>query len=387
MLPYGCHDIDETDIAAVVAALRAPKLTCGPLVERFEAALAQTIGAPLVSVCSSGTAALHLAYSALGIGPGDEVITTPVTFSATASAAYQVGATVRFADVDPESGSISPADVERLIGPRTRAIVPVHLGGLPVDLEPLWRLAAARGLVVIEDACHALGATYRGAPLGAGASDAIVYSFHPVKHIATGEGGAVAVKDAAMKRRVDRRRQHGVEREHLTIPSPGPWYYEVQEAGWNYRLSDLACALGLSQLARFDRFLARRRELAALYRTRLAARFGTGADALVSAPPVRADRESAYHLFAVAIDFDRAGATRAGVMTALAADGIGTQVHYVPLHQHPFHAGRAGDHVAWPRPGVDHYYARTLSLPLYPGLADADVTRVVDGLARALESR
>ncbi|MBX3155904.1 MAG: DegT/DnrJ/EryC1/StrS family aminotransferase [Deltaproteobacteria bacterium] len=376
MLSYGRQTIDEADIAAVVEALRAPQLTCGPLVARFEQAFAAWCGAPFASVCSSGTSALHLAYAALGIGPGDEIITTPITFSATAAAAYYVGATVRIADVDPRTGNLAPASVAPLITPRTRAIVAVHLGGLPADMAELRALARSRNLFLVEDACHALGATYAGRRVGADDSDAVVFSFHPVKHLTTGEGGAVIVRDAAAKKRVDRLRQHGIVRE------PGAWAYEVQELGWNYRLSDIACALGLAQLSKLDGFLAARRALAAHYRAELARVFP--GDDRISAPPEFADRESAYHLFAVAIDFAGFGVTRDRAMAELGAAGIGTQVHYIPLLHHPLHIGRCPDECARPRPGTDHYFARTLSLPLYPTLAPADATRVVEELHRVL---
>lgn len=380
MLPYGCQTIDDADITAVLEALRAPYLTCGPLVGRFERALAAWLGVEHASTCSSGTAALHLAYAALGIGEGDEIITSPITFSATAAAAYYVGATVRLADVDPGTGNLCPRSVAALVTRRTRAIVPVHLGGLPADLDELHAIADAHGLRVIEDACHALGATYRGTRIGAGRADAVVFSFHPVKHITTGEGGAVIARDPRIKARIDRLRHHGIEREQLVEPE-GAWSYEVQELGWNYRLSDLGCALGLAQLARLDDFLRARRALAARYREELARVFPDGS---VQPPRELPDRESAYHLFAVAIDFARHGTTRDAVMRALADDGVATQVHYIPLLRHPLHAGRCPAERLVPRPGADRYYARTLSLPLYPSLAPADVTRVVEALRRAL---
>ncbi len=386
MLSYGRQTIDEADIAAVVEALRAPQLTCGPLVARFETALATYLGAEHVSVCSSGTSALHLAYAALGIGEGDEVITTPITFSATAAAAYYVGATVRIADVDPRTGNLSIQSVEALITSRTRAIVAVHLAGLPADMAELTQLAKRRRIHVIEDACHALGATYRGVKVGAGTSDAVVFSFHPVKHITTGEGGAVVVRDPRVKQRIERLRQHGIERDpaRMDAPPEGRWVYEVQELGWNYRLSDLSCALGIAQLAKLDQFLVARRTLAAQYRVEISRAFGD----TVTVQPELADRESAYHLLTVAIDFARHGKTRDGVMGELAALGVGSQVHYVPLLHHPLHAGRNPAERARPRPGADHYYARTLSLPLYPTLTPADVTLVVDALTRVLgESR
>ena len=381
-LPYGRQTIDDDDIAAVAEALRAPQLTCGPLVRRFEVALAAWLGAPHATVCASGTAALHLTYAALGIGQGDEIITTPITFSATAAAAYYVGASVRIADVDPRTGNLSPQSVEPLITPRTRAIVPVHLGGLPADMAELTELAHRYRLRIIEDACHALGATYGGVRVGAGTSDAVVFSFHPVKHITTGEGGAVMVRDPDLRSRLEKLRQHGIERDHARLPaSSGPWVYEVQELGWNYRLSDIACALGLTQLAKLDRFVTDRRRLAAHYRAEIDRVFGGDG---VTAPLEIADRESAYHLFAVAIDFERFGTTRARVMSALTIAGIATQVHYIPLLDHPLHAQRCPAERGRPRPGVDHYYARTLSLPLYPTLTHADATRVVGELDRVL---
>jgi UDP-4-amino-4,6-dideoxy-N-acetyl-beta-L-altrosamine transaminase len=381
-LSYGRQTIDDDDVAAVVAALRSPQLTCGPLVARFEAALASWLGAPHAMVCSSGTAALHLAYAALGIGAGDEIITTPITFSATAAAAYYVGATVRIADVDPRTGNLTAQSVEPLINARTRAIVPVHLAGLPCDMAELGELARRHGLRVIEDACHALGAAYRGVLVGAGTSDAVIFSFHPVKHITTGEGGAVIVRDPDVRRRLDRLRQHGIERDHARLDAPaGPWVYEVQELGWNYRLSDIACALGLAQLAKLPRFLADRHRLAGYYRTELTRVFGGDG---VTAPVELADRQCAYHLFAVAIDFERFRTTRAKVMQALAVAEIGTQVHYIPLLHHRLHAQRCPDEHPRARPGADHYYARTLSLPMYPSLDLDDVRYVVAELHRVL---
>jgi len=381
-LPYGCQTIDEDDLRAVADALRGQRLTCGPLVARFEEAVARRVAAPFASACSSGTAALHLAYAAFGFGDGDEIITSPITFSATASAAYYVGARVLFADVDPRTGNLDPASVEALIGRRTRAIVPVHLAGMPADLDELTAIARRHGLRIIEDACHALGATYHNVPIGGGTSDAVVFSFHPVKHITTGEGGAVIVRDPKIKQRIDRLRHHGIEREpsRLLGVAEGEWTYEVQELGWNYRLPDVACALGLSQLSKLDVFVNSRRELAAYYRQRLAETFGSDG---VEAPVELPDRTSAYHLFAVAIDFARFGTTRRDVMARLSAAGIGTQVHYIPLLAHPLHAARSRE-AARARPGVDHYYARTLSLPLYPSLTNGDVDRVVSELARCL---
>ena len=376
-LPYATQSIDDDDVAAVAAALREPLLTQGPLVGRFEAGLADFLGAAHVSACSSGTAALHLAYLALGIGPGDEVLTSPITFSATAAAALLCGARVRLADVEPDSGLLDLARLERAITPATRAITAVHLAGLPVDLAPLRELCDRRGLWLVEDAAHALGAEYHGARIGGGPAHAATFSFHPVKHITTLEGGAVATADPALKRRVDRLRQHGIERDpdrFERLPAE-PWSYEVQELGLNYRLSDVACALGLSQLAKQPAWLARRRALAARYRERLAPMPG------VAGPAERPGRLSAHHLFPVRIDFRAAGLTRGDVVRGLAARGIGTQVHYIPLYEHPLYRlhGAGG-----PLEGAEAYHQRTLSLPMHHSMSEADVDRVVGALAEVL---
>lgn len=380
-LPYGRQTIEEEDVQAVTTALRAPCITQGPLVDRFEAALSDYLNAPSVSVVANGTAALQLVYAALQLGPGDEIITSPITFVATANAARALGAEVRFADVEPDTGNLAVASVERLITPRTRGITAVHLGGLPVDLAPLRALADRHGLFLVEDAAHALGATYQGTRVGSCQySDAATFSFHPVKHLTTGEGGAVATRDAALKRRIDLLRQHGIERtdDQLQRVRPGPWYYEVQALGWNYRLSDFQCALGLAQLRRQVPWLERRRALAARYRRALAARL----PGLVEVQAEREGRESAYHLLLAMIRFDQAGRTRAQVMEGLRARNIGTQVHYIPVDQQPYYQDRYGAPAS--KPGVELFYARALSLPLYPELRDHEVDAVVEGLAAEL---
>ncbi len=378
-LPYGQQLIDEDDIAAVVAALRSPLITQGPRIAEFEAALVAYVGGGHASVVANGTVALQLAYAALGLQPGDEIITTPNTFAATANAARALGADVRFCDVEADTGNLDAAQIEALITKRTRGIVPVHFGGLPADLAAIRAIADRHSLWVVEDGAHALGATYRGETTGTCTlSDATTFSFHPVKHITTGEGGAIMVRDPALKRRIDRLRHHGVEREQLTIPSPGPWYHEIAELGWNARLTDLQCALGLSQLRKQPAWLVRRRELAAAYRARLAARLPQ----LVAVQATRADRVSAFHLFPALIDFVAAGRSRADVMNALRERGIGTQVHYIPVDSQPYYRSLYGDPA--PHPGMRSFYDRELSLPMYAGLDDSDVDRVVETLAAVL---
>ncbi|MCP4445800.1 MAG: UDP-4-amino-4,6-dideoxy-N-acetyl-beta-L-altrosamine transaminase [Myxococcales bacterium] len=379
-LPYGRQNIDESDIEAVIAALKSPYVTQGPLVEDFEAGLCDYLGADYATVVCNGTAALHLAYAALDIGPGDEIITAPLTFAATANAARYLNAELRFADVDPDSGNILPSSVATLVGPKTKAIVAVHLGGLPCDMQELRNVADRHNLWLVEDAAHALGATYRGHRIGSGLADLATFSFHPVKHLTTGEGGAVLTNNNLLKERLDRLRHHGVERcsDKFSNKSPGRWYYEVQELGYNYRLTDFQCALGLSQLEKQPAALKRRREIASRYRARISAGLGD----YVSAQRSYDDRQSAYHLFPVLIDFDALGISREEVMDSLERQGIGTQVHYIPVSWQPYYQERYGQPQA--QVGVHHYYQRTLSLPMYPGLGDTEVDHVVDSLARAL---
>ncbi|MGE0734855.1 MAG: UDP-4-amino-4,6-dideoxy-N-acetyl-beta-L-altrosamine transaminase [Alphaproteobacteria bacterium] len=393
-LPYGRQTIEDDDIAAVAAVLRGDWLTTGPAVEAFERALAQRTGARHAVVCNSGTAALHLAMAALDIGPGDAVIVPAITFLASANAARYVGAEVVFADVDAATGLLRAEDVaaalKRVGALRPRAVLPVHLGGHIADLPAI--AAAAPGLAVIEDACHALGGAYaRGAaevPVGACAdSVAACFSFHPVKLIAMGEGGAVTTNDAALANRLARLRSHGMERDAgrwgdaelgFTDGAANPWYYEMPELGWNYRASDINCALGLSQLSKLDRFLQRRRQLAAAYDRHL-----EPLAPIVRPVPRPAGQQGGWHLYGVAIDFARAGVSRAELMRRLRATGIGTQVHYIPVHRQPYYRRRYG---ALALPDADAYYARCLSLPLYPAMTDADAARVAAALAAALHS-
>jgi UDP-4-amino-4,6-dideoxy-N-acetyl-beta-L-altrosamine transaminase len=381
-LPYGRQQIEEDDIAAVSTALRSPFLTQGPLVERFEAAFADHVGAPFASVVSNGTAALQLAYAALGLRAGDELITTPLTFAATANAARALGAEVRFAPVEADTGNLDVEKLSPLVTKKTRGVAVVHLGGLPADLAPLRAFCDQHGLFLVEDAAHALGAEYRGQRIGGCQySDAATFSFHPVKHLTTGEGGAVTTRKAEVKRAVDLLRQHGVERDpaRLRFKKPGAWYYEVQTLGWNYRLSDVQCALGISQLTRQPKCLAQRRALVARYREQLKQRLGD----LVALQAERPDRLSAYHLLMSLIDFQAAKHTRAEVMDFLRERGIGTQVHYIPTNRHPYYIDRYGQ--PEPEPGTESFYARELSLPLYPSLREEDVDYIVASLAAALE--
>lgn len=399
-LPYGRQLVEEDDVAAVAAVLCSDWLTTGPTVEAFEEAFAARVGARFAVSCSSGTAALHLAALALALAPGERVVVPALTFLATANAARFVGAEVAFADVDPDTGLMCADHLEQAIedgaaaGP-VKAIFPVHMNGQCVDMAAVARLASERGLKVVEDACHALGTTYGtsgGERVAVGScrdSDMAAFSFHPVKTIAMGEGGTVTTNDEALYRRLSKLRNHGMTRELEDIEnselavtasgSPNPWYYEMHEVGFNYRASDIHCALGLSQLQKLDRFVAKRRALAAHY------------DELLTslAPVIRpvgrvASCDPAWHLYVVLIDFDAAGIERADMMKGLRERGIGTQVHYLPLHLQPYYRRRYGDRDL---PGAERYYSRALSLPLFPAMEAADVDRVVTALTELIGGR
>lgn len=380
ILPYGRQWIDEDDIAAVTDALRGAFLTTGPTIPKFEALLAQAVGARhAVAVCN-GTAALHAACAVAGLGPGDEVLVPAITFVASANCARYVGAEPVFVDVDPRSGLIDVAHAATRVSAKTRAIVLVHLNGHTADLAGVRALADAHGLVVIEDAAHALGARYRDTSIGdCRYSDMATFSFHPVKHITSAEGGAITTAKPELAAALEVFRNHGLVRDpaKLQQPSPGPWYYEQQTLGYNYRLTDVQCALAMSQIRKLDRFLARRRELVARYDRLFAAVPG-----VEPAASGGADTLGAYHLYAVHIDFAGAGTTRAKVMAGLRERGVGTQVHYIPVPSQPYYVERGADMRQFP--GAQAYYEGILSLPMYPAMRDEDVDRVVESLVQVL---
>jgi UDP-4-amino-4,6-dideoxy-N-acetyl-beta-L-altrosamine transaminase len=383
-LPYGRQTIEDDDVAALAAALRADYLTTGPTVAEFEARFADATGARHAVACNSGTAALHLAAMALDIGPGDAAIVPSLTFLATANVVRLCGGEVVFADVDPDTGLLTPATFAAALeraqrsGSRVRAAFPVHLNGQLCDMPALADIAARHGVALVEDACHALGERDVGATAH---SRFACFSTHPVKAIATGEGGVVTTADEEAAARMRVLRSHGMVRHPAALAHPGeafdgevpnPWYYEMQEIGPNYRLPDLLCALGISQLAKLPRFFARRREIAALYDGLLAPL------APVVRPVPHGGVPHGWHLYAIRVDFAGLGTTRRRVMDALRQQGIGTQVHYLPVHRQPYYVKRYGRQDL---PGADAYYARCLSIPFYPSLTDEDVQRVAGALA------
>lgn len=382
-IPYGRQSIDEDDIAAVVEVLRGDWLTQGPSVVAFEQALARRCGARHAVACNSGTAALHLALMAADVGPGHEIVSPAVTFLATANAGIYVGAEPRFADIDPATGLMRAEDLDGLLTERTRAVLPVHFAGLPCDMAPIAdRIRESRpDAVVIEDASHALGASHRdGRPVGSCRhSDMVVFSFHPVKHVAAGEGGAVLTDDDALAGRLRELRSHGMTKDpaRLTRPDEGPWYYEMHEVGMNYRIPDLNCALGTSQLAKLTEFVRRRREIAGLYHRDLADLEH------VRVPAPASPDASSWHLYALSIDFEAVGKSRGEVVAELRAWGVLTQVHYYPVPLQPFYRRRQG-HTDGDFPGAEAHYARTLSIPLFPALQEDERRHVVDALHEVL---
>lgn len=366
-IPYGRQDVDQEDIDAVAAALSSDWLTTGPRVDEFERALAAGCGAEHVVAVNSGTAALHVAYFAAGLTRGHEVLTTPLTFAATASAALHLGARVRFVDIDADTGLIDPDAARAALGPDTRMIVGVDYAGQPADYAALHALAAPRELTVIADGAHSYGATVDGRP-AATLAHATTFSFHPVKLLTTAEGGAIATANAEWAHRMRSYRSHGMEREEARQRTPGdPWHYEIQALGLNYRLPDVLCALGTSQLRRYPAFLERRRAIAARYLMALA-------DVpQLELPVIRAGVDSGWHLFVVRV---RESARRRAFFDALRERGLGVQVHYEPVHLQPYY--RDLGHRPGECPRAEDYAARCVSIPLYPRMSDGDVERVIE---------
>lgn len=366
LLPYGRQTLTETDVAAATEVLRSDWLTTGPKVAEFEEAIADYVGVRHAVSFSSGTAALHAAVLAAGLKPGDEAITTPLTFCATANAVLYGGGTPVFADVRDETLTIDPEEVERRITPRTKALLPVDYAGHPADLDALLALADRHELLVIEDAAHALGAKYRSRMVGS-ISHMSVFSFHAVKHLTTGEGGMVTTNNGEFAQRLREVRNHGIDSDARARQADGQWHYEMTTLGFNYRLTDIACALGLAQLPRLPANLARRRAIAARYEKALAT------VSSLALPIVAADVTSAWHLYPVRVD---ASLDRAEVFDALRAEGLGVNVHYIPVHLHPYYRSRFG-YRGGEFPIAETAYGRLISLPMFHGMTDEDVDDVI----------
>jgi len=393
-LPYGRQCLDDDDIRAVVDVLQGDWLTTGPTVQKFEDKLRQTVKSDYVVSCSSGTAALHMAYMALNIGAGDRVIVPAISFVATANAAVYCGADILFTDVDPDTGMMRAQDVMALIDSLSPeelqsvvAITPVNLTGEVAEIEAISMIAQQYGWKMIVDSCHALGSTYlsrdgENLTVGdCGFSDIEVFSFHPVKTIAMGEGGAVTTNDQALYDRLCLLRNHGIERDaekwvsasRSEIEKPPPWAYEMQILGYNYRQSDIHCALGLSQLNKLPEFTDHRRRLVAQYDQSLK-------DLSAYLKPMGSARDccAVRHLYVVLIDFKALGVSRLDFVRELSSRNVGSQVHYIPIYAHPFYREKYGPQT---RPGAEEYYARTLSLPLHVNMTGDDVDYVIAQIA------
>lgn len=385
MIPYGKHHIDEEDIQAVVGVLRSGTLTQGPAIESFEQAIADYVGVKYAVAVSSGTAALHLSALAAGVGPGTSLITSPITFVASANAALYAGGRVVFADIDPDTVNMSPSALSNALAnnPDARVVIPVHFAGLPCDMPAIKSIAEQAGVTVIEDAAHALGAQYAdGQRVGSCAySHMTIFSFHPVKAIAAGEGGMITTNDEAIYRKLLRLRSHGINKldDPLQMPEQAetdgirdPWYYEMQELGFHYRITDMQCGLALSQFKKLGRFIARRRELVNKYDVAFA-------DMRYCRPAQTAGRDrSGHHLYVLRIDFGSIGLSRAQLMQELKSRGIGSQVHYIPVPAHP-HYRRLGFKPE-NYPNAQKYYQEALSIPLFYELTDDQQERVISAI-------
>lgn len=374
MIPYGRQRIEEDDIQAVVDVLRSDWLTTGPKVGEFESALAAYVGARYAVAVSSGTAALHAAMHALGIGPGDEVIVPPITFAATANCIAYQGATPVFADVTPVNLLIDCDRIEALITERTRAIIGVDYAGHPCDWDRLRRIADRHGLALVADSCHALGSTYKGRPTGS-IADLTAFSFHPVKHITTGEGGMITGTDSNLQMRLKRFRNHGIDSDFRQREKEGAWFYQMVDLGFNYRITDLQCALGKSQLQKLPGFLSQRRRIAGIYDQAF-----QNIDT-VSPLPVSGDVEHAYHLYVVRIDFSRIGSDRNTFFRYMQKREIRLNVHYIPVHLHPYYCEHYGTSPDQCRE-AERAYAQIVSLPMYPGLSETEQNHVIESIVK-----
>lgn len=368
MIPYGKQTIDQDDIQAVVDVLKSDFLTTGPKIAEFEQTVADYVGAKYAVAISNGTSALHAACFAAGIGPGDEVITTPLTFAASANCVLYCGGTPVFADVDPKTYNIDPEDIRRKITDRTKAIIAVHLAGQPCDMDAIHSIAHEYGLIVIEDGAHALGSVYKGKKVGS-LSDMTTFSFHPVKPITTGEGGMIVTDNEEFYKKMALFRSHGITRDDsMMTRNDGPWFYQQFDLGYNYRITDIQCALGCSQMKKLDRFLARRKEIVARYNEAFA-----DCDNIIT-PYQLSDTESGWHLYIVQVK----NCDRRQVFEAMREKGIGVNVHYIPVYMHPYYKEHGYENVHCAN--AEEIYSHIISLPLYPGLTSEQQDYVIDTL-------
>ncbi len=375
-LPYGRQWIDEDDIQAVLKVLKGDWLTTGPAIDEFERVVAEYSETPYAVAISNGTAALHAAVFAAGIGEGDEVITTPITFAASANCALYQGATPIFADINPETYNIDLKDIEAKITSKTKAIIPVDYTGQPALMDEIMEIAKKYNLIVIEDAAHSIGAEYKGRKVGS-LAHLTTFSFHPVKHITSGEGGMVLTTDEELYQKVKMFRTHGIVRGDLMeAKDEGGWFYEQQALGYNYRITDIQAALGISQMNKIAGFIARRREIAARYNEAFA-----DLD-LLKIPTQHHDTNSSWHLYVIQLELEKLTANRREIFEALRAENLGVQVHYIPVYYHPYYQ-KLG-YTKGICPVAEDFYERIISLPLFPAMSDKDVEDVIQIVHRVL---
>jgi len=376
LLPYGHQQLDEADIEAVVQVLRGAWLTTGPKVAEFEHGFADFVSAKEAAAVSSGTAALHSAMYAIGIGPGDEVIVPAMTFAATANCVVFQGGTPIFADVDPDTLLLDPDQVEAKITSHTKAIIAVDYAGQPCDYEALWAVADRNGLALVSDACHALGSGYKGKPVGS-LADLSTFSLHPVKHITTGEGGVVTTDDPDLAHRMRIFRNHGITSDHRQREEQGSWLYEMVDLGYNYRLTDFQCALGMSQLRKLPLWVARRQEIARRYAVAFAE--------MPAVEPLRVRDHvvHAYHLYVVLVDLKQLDVTRGQIFAALRAENIGVNVHYMPVYWHPYY--RKLGYARGLCPVAEAIYERLISLPMFHSMTDQDIEDVIEAVGKVVD--
>jgi len=376
LLPYGHQWIDDEDIKAISEILHSGWITQGPKVAEFEEEFANYVGAKYAVAVNSGTAALHAACFAAQIEKGDEAITTPITFVASANCVLYQGGIPVFADIDEDTLNIDPVEIKKKITKRTKALTPVDFTGRPADLEKILQIAKDNNLVTIEDASHALGATYKDSKIGS-ISDLTIFSFHPVKHITTGEGGMITTNNKGYNERLKLFRTHGITKDKDKLLNyDGPWYYEMQELGYNYRLTDFQCALGISQLKKIDRIIQRRREIVKKYNSEFK-------DMLeIKIPEINpATSNPAWHIYMIQLNFERIKVGRREIFKALRAENIGVNVHYIPIHLQPYYQKRFGyRHGDFPK--AENYYSRAITLPIFPMMSDKDIDDVIKAVKK-----
>ena len=378
ILPYGYQWIDEEDIKAVSEILHSDWITQGLKVAEFEEEFARYVGAKYAVAVNSGTAALHAACFAAKINKDDEVITTPITFIASANCViYQQGIPV-FADIKEDTLNIDPQEIKNKINQKTKTLIPVDFTGLPVDLEEIQEIGRENNLIIIEDASHALGATYKGSKIGS-ISDMTIFSFHPVKHITTGEGGMITTNNKEYYERLKLFRTHGITKDKNKMSKcDGPWYYEMQELGYNYRLTDFQCALGLSQLKKIDRILQRRREIVKKYNSE----FKDMPE--IKIPQINpVDSNPAWHIYMIQLNLERLKVSRKEIFEALRAENIGVNVHYIPVHLQPYYQKKFGYHLG-DFPKAENYYSRAITLPVFPKMSDKDIDDVIAAVKKVI---